>query len=206
MMADSNLVDNIVRTGTARVVPFDDLMKKMPTVKGEFRDTSPEYIFSTLQLRLKGLRGKLGSVAIVSRDNPSADETPNYYYRKGAKIIIRDFKTRQHHDKYSFTIRGELKNVVEKSLRKRPRSFLIGDNGMDSAAVGNMLKKTLGVKVDHIRHSMISMLLDQYHTEAHAREIAKLFKHEWTMTLRYYDNDVEESPGPDPDIVSDNEN
>ena len=31
--------------------------------------------------------------------------------------------------------------MVEKSLQQRPRSFLIGDNLMDSAAVGNMLKR-----------------------------------------------------------------
>ena len=31
---------------------------------------------------------------------------------------------------------------------------------MGSAAVGNMLKKTLGVKVNHIYHSMVSTLLD----------------------------------------------
>ena len=73
---------------------------------------------------------------------------------------------------------------------------------MRSAAVGNMLKKTLGVKVNHIRHSMISTLLDQDHTEANARKIAELFKHDWTMTMRYYNNDVKEAPGPDPDIMS----
>ena len=40
-MADSNL-DTIASTGTARVIPFDDLMKMLPTVKEEFRDTLPE--------------------------------------------------------------------------------------------------------------------------------------------------------------------
>ena len=86
-------------------------MEKLPAVKEEFGDTSPEYILSTLQLRLKGLREELGSVVVVPRDSPSADETPNYFYRKGSKLVIRDFKTRQHHKKYSFILKGELKKT-----------------------------------------------------------------------------------------------
>ena len=204
MMAESfhSNLETIARTGTARVVPFDKLLEKLPAVKEEFGDTSPEYIMSTLQLRLKGLRGELRFVVVVSRHGPGADETPNYFYRKGSKLVIRDFKTREHHKKYNFTLQGELKRLIEKSLRKRPRFFLIGDNMMGFGAVGNMLKKTLGVKVNHIRHSMISTLLDKDHTETNARKIAELFHREWRMTMRYYNNDVNVTPGPDPNIIS----
>ena len=103
----------IAKSGTARVVPFDKLLEKLPAVKEEFGDTSPEYIMSTLQLRLKGLRGELGSVVVVSRHGLGADETPNYFYRKGSKLVIRDFKTREHHKKYSFTLQGELERLIE---------------------------------------------------------------------------------------------
>ena len=50
----------IAKFGTARVAPFKELLEKLPAVKEEFGDTNPEYIMSTLQLRLKGLRGELG--------------------------------------------------------------------------------------------------------------------------------------------------
>ncbi len=83
--------------------------------------------------------------------------------------------------------------MIEKSLQQRPRSFLVGNSAMDSAAVGNMLQKTLGVKVNHIRHSMISALLTADHTEANARKVAELFKHAWTMTMRYFNNDTDNS-------------
>ena len=83
--------------------------------------------------------------------------------------------------------------MIEKSLQQRPRYFLIGDNRMDLAVVGNMLKKTLGVKVNHIPHSMISTLLTADHTEANARNVAELFKHAWTMTMRYFNNDIDSS-------------
>jgi hypothetical protein len=41
-----------------------------------------------------------------------------------------------------------------------------------------------------IRHST---LLTPNHTEANARKIAELFKHTWTMTMRYFNNDIDDS-------------
>ena len=72
-----------------------------------------------------------------------------------------------------------------------------------SSQVGQMLKDAIGVKVNHVRHSMISMLLKEDHTEANARKIASKFKHSWTMTMRYFNHELREAPGPDTDIISD---
>ena len=112
----------IAKSGTARSVPFDKLLEKLPAVMEEFGDTSPEYNLSTLQLRLKGLRGELGSVVVVPRDNPSLEEAPNFYFCAGGRLVIRDFKTKQAHPKCALPFK-EISETWSKSRCSRGRDL-----------------------------------------------------------------------------------
>jgi hypothetical protein len=83
--------------------------------------------------------------------------------------------------------------VLDKWLKAKKPKYLLGNN---KETTGNILRRALGVGVLDIRHIMISELVntgDNAGTEARLREIAPMFKHNWTMTTRYYRNtDTEE--------------
>ena len=195
----------IDKTATARVIPFQTLEGLLSDAKKKFGETSFTYVLALLQLKLIALRGELGSVRVVDSGKPSIEDAPNYYRRDKGKLVIRKFKTSQHFKPYRFLLTPDLKAVVEKSLEKRRRDYLIGMRPKNSSQVGQMLKNAIGVKVNHVRHSMITMLLTNDHTEANARKIAQKFKHSWTMTMRYFNHELREEPGADADIISDDE-
>ena len=182
----------VEKTRTTQPLPLKELLQRLETAKTNFGETSPEYVLAELQVKLKGLRGELGSVKIVDSSNPSLRTTPNYYLPASGRLVIRRFKTWQDgYDPYEFTLPADLKAIVDTYLasRRNPR-FLIRDKATSSADIGDMLHKAIGVKINGIRHAVISHLLHKDHSEAHAREIAPLFKHRWQTTMRYFQNKI----------------
>jgi hypothetical protein len=184
----------IEATGSQKVESLASIKKRITGVKRKFGDTSPEYVAAVLQTSLKGLRGELATVKVVGSVK-EMDKYPNAYYHAAGKIRIKEFKTKQIYEPYLFTLKKTERpyKVLDKWLKAKKPKYLLGNN---KESTGKILRRALGVGVLDIRHSMISELVntgDNAGTEARLREIAPMFKHNWTMTTRYYRNtDTEE--------------
>ena len=180
----------IAATDTATVIPISRIQAKVPAIAAEFGPTSLEHIAARLQaVELIGIRDDLTLLrAVRSESEARSGGIQNFIVPSSGKIAISKYKTSKTHlEPYVFTLSREAADIVRRSLREKPREFLL-----NRSRGGVMVTKAFdkvgmpGIGVNTIRHSAITDLLRRGGPgAANIRRVAKMFRHSEAMTTRY---------------------
>lgn len=166
----------------------------------EMRDRQPEGSIERLLLgmytHLRPMRCEYSRVAIYKGTVPADNIEPNYIIMKanGARMIIKHFKTRKHHEAFNILLPRLLYNDLVKSLEVKPRVWLfqntksepyINDTfGAWSMTIFKTLfKRPLSVSI--IRHSYINTIDFNKLSIKEKREIADAMGHTIETQDRY---------------------
>jgi hypothetical protein len=177
----------VKKSGTHTVEDLNSIRRRVENdVKVKYGEMSQEYVAGVLQTRLVGLRGELGTVRVFKTNrNGQFDNAKNAYNRKTGELKIEDFKTKQNFDAYDFFLKGGPYELLERWFKEHPRhTYLFGNSPIP---IGPILKRSLGISVMPIRHSMVSNELKKGNpSRDHIEKVAKLFRHSPEMTTMYF--------------------
>lgn len=146
-------------------VPYDDIIR--------VRDSLPEGDIHRLLLgmytHIKPLRAEYARIPIFRNAVPKANVEPNYILLAGAKaqLVIGQFKTMKHHDRFDISMPDPLVKDLLASLKAAPRDWLfVNTTGMPfgqslfSQWTGKIFAQLFGkpLNIQLIRHSFVNTL------------------------------------------------
>lgn len=181
-------------------VEFKDIVKK----RDELEDGSMDKLLLGFYSYIRPLRADFNAVRIYRKSEnedviPAEDKREANYIlfsdEKDVHLILNEFKTQRHHNKYDKKLPDELVKELKLSLKKLPREWLFVDKfGKPYVATNSYTKwanRTLNrlfgkpLTITMIRHSFISSLDQNALTILEKEEIAKEMAHSRGMQELY---------------------
>jgi hypothetical protein len=184
-------------------VKFDDIIKKRDSLE----EGSIDKLLLGFYTYIKPLRADFNAVRIYRKTEEDSDGIPaenkresNYIIFEDDKendvhLILNEFKTQRHHNKFDKKLPDELIKELKASLKKQPRDWLFVDKfGKPYVATNSYTKwanralnRLFGkpLTITMIRHSFISSLDQNVLTILEKEEIAKEMAHSRGMQELY---------------------
>lgn len=181
-------------------VEFKDIVKK----RDELEDGSMDKLLLGFYSYIRPLRADFNAVRIYRKSEnediiPAEDKRDANYIlfsdEKDVHLILNEFKTQRHHNKFDKKLPDELVKELKLSLKKMPREWLFVDKfGKPYVATNSYTKwanralnRLFGkpLTITMIRHSFISSLDQNALTILEKEEIAKEMAHSRGMQELY---------------------
>ena len=172
-------------------MPYADILQK--------RDELPVGSFERLLLcfytMMEPIRADYFSTEIVQDGQESKEENYLVLSDTGARIIIKDFKTKKRHEQIENQLPPELCSELRASLKKYPRSYLFVTDDKTTPFTRKMFSnwacKVLTRVLDHpmtltvLRHLYITEKIKEQTPLEEMKEIAKKMGHTREMQRAY---------------------